>query len=135
MHRAQTGYNMLHLPKPDLMVKNDRIHLKLQTNSDSQILVSEMMVLAGEIAAKYSVEHSIPIPFRIQVSRYQIWLLTSIVFTAGKSQSHRRTKSICCSLEHYSVFKQSKSIPTTKTALWYGVRKLLTGYLSHKKIY
>jgi len=40
--RAKSGTNMIHLPKPDLFYKNGRIYLKLQSNTASNVLVSEI---------------------------------------------------------------------------------------------
>jgi exoribonuclease-2 len=70
----QGAINIL-LPELDVVVSNadarggdarSEIFLRRRDNSASKILVSEMMILAGEIAGSFGVENSLALPFRGQ---------------------------------------------------------------------
>jgi exoribonuclease R len=44
----------------------DQLTLQLLENSFSRQLVAEMMILAGEVGAKYAKANHIPVPYRFQ---------------------------------------------------------------------
>lgn len=50
----------------DVYVTDDLIEMQRGEYADAQLLVSEMMILAGETAARYAHEHGIPIVYRCQ---------------------------------------------------------------------
>ena len=67
--RVSQGAIEIHLPDTHVKVdsKNgDRLTLELMEDSFSRQLVAEMMILAGEVAAKFAQTHNIPIPYRYQ---------------------------------------------------------------------
>ncbi|MBD2175413.1 VacB/RNase II family 3'-5' exoribonuclease [Pseudanabaena sp. FACHB-1998] len=67
--RVAQGAIEIHLPDTSIKVdsKNgDRLTLDLMEDTFSRQLVAEMMILAGEVAAKFAQTHSIPIPYRYQ---------------------------------------------------------------------
>ncbi|KAH7422551.1 hypothetical protein KP509_12G013800 [Ceratopteris richardii] len=61
-----------YMPKPSVCVEGEetmdpKITIKLQdASSPSFVLVSEMMILCGEIIAKYGGEQGVPLPYRCQ---------------------------------------------------------------------
>jgi len=71
--RVDQGAIEIHLPDTSVKVdsKNgdrlgDRLTLELMEDVFSRQLVAEMMILAGEIAAKFAQTNNIPIPYRYQ---------------------------------------------------------------------
>ncbi|MCS6959863.1 MAG: ribonuclease R [Pseudanabaenaceae cyanobacterium SKYGB_i_bin29] len=64
--RLCQGAVAIHLPETSIKVKGDEVTLQLLEDSPSRQLVSEMMILAGEIAARFAIEKQIPVPFRSQ---------------------------------------------------------------------
>ncbi len=64
--RLEQGAVAIHLPETNIKVKDDEVSLELQEDSPARQLVSEMMILAGEIAAKFAIAHQLPVPFRSQ---------------------------------------------------------------------
>jgi len=68
--RRRAGAYLTNLPKAELKVLDGGLRVDVQfecqSDSKSQILVSEMMVLTGQIAALYAQAHDIPVPYRIQ---------------------------------------------------------------------
>ncbi len=67
--RVAQGAIEIHLPDTSVKVdsKNgDRLTLELMEDTFSRQLVAEMMILAGEVAARFAQTHSIPIPYRYQ---------------------------------------------------------------------
>lgn len=63
--RAQ-GAISINMPESSIKVQDDEITIEVLDNSVSRQLVAEMMILAGEVAARYGQEHQLPIPFRHQ---------------------------------------------------------------------
>ncbi|MBF2028095.1 MAG: VacB/RNase II family 3'-5' exoribonuclease [Oscillatoriales cyanobacterium C42_A2020_001] len=63
--RAQ-GAISINMPESSIKVQDDEITIEVLDNSASRQLVAEMMILAGEVAARYGQEHQLPIPFRHQ---------------------------------------------------------------------
>ncbi len=67
--RVDQGAIEIHLPDTSVKVdsKNgDRVNLELMEDTFSRQLVAEMMILAGEVAARFAQTHNIPIPYRYQ---------------------------------------------------------------------
>ncbi|HLP90607.1 MAG TPA: ribonuclease R family protein [Nostocaceae cyanobacterium] len=64
--RYAQGAISITMPEAMIKVKGDEISIDLLDDSPSRQLVAEMMILAGEVAAKYGQTHNIPLPFRGQ---------------------------------------------------------------------
>ena len=58
--------NEFNLPNTDIQLKDSKVHIFSQTESESRSLVSEMMILAGRVIAEFSVENSISMPYLSQ---------------------------------------------------------------------
>jgi exoribonuclease-2 len=54
------------MPESSIKVYDDEIVIQVLQDSRARMLVAEMMILAGEVAARYSQTHNLPIPFRNQ---------------------------------------------------------------------
>ncbi|NJR50258.1 MAG: VacB/RNase II family 3'-5' exoribonuclease [Leptolyngbyaceae cyanobacterium CSU_1_3] len=66
--RQSQGAISIHMPESSIKVnrESDEITIQLLEDSMSRQLVAEMMILAGEVAARYGRDHSLPMPFRAQ---------------------------------------------------------------------
>lgn len=68
--RAEQGAINIHMPETSIRVlqENDEesIDIKMLDDSPSRELVAEMMILAGEVAARYGQDHALAMPFRSQ---------------------------------------------------------------------
>jgi exoribonuclease-2 len=64
--RNNQGAISITMPEAMIKVKNDEISIDILDESPSRQLVAEMMILAGEVAARYAQSHNIPLPFRGQ---------------------------------------------------------------------
>jgi len=64
--RQSQGAIAIYMPESTIKVEGDEIFIKLVDDSRSRTLVAEMMILAGEIGAKYGQTHNLPIPYRSQ---------------------------------------------------------------------
>jgi len=67
--RVAQGAIEIHLPDTSVKVDSkdgDRLTLELMEDAFSRQLVAEMMILAGEVAAKFAQTNNIPIPYRYQ---------------------------------------------------------------------
>ncbi len=64
--RAKNGAIRLNLPKVDLKLKDQKVQIVPQSDSESRELVSEMMVLAGRVIAQFSIENNISMPYLSQ---------------------------------------------------------------------
>jgi exoribonuclease II len=64
--RQSQGSISIHMPESSIKVQDDEITINVLHNSRARQLVAEMMILAGETAARYAQTHSLPIPFRNQ---------------------------------------------------------------------
>ncbi len=64
--RYAQGAISINMPEAMIKVKNDDISIEVLDDSSSRQLVAEMMILAGEVAARYGRTHNIPLPFRGQ---------------------------------------------------------------------
>ncbi|MFB2772925.1 ribonuclease catalytic domain-containing protein [Pelatocladus sp. BLCC-F211] len=64
--RYAQGAISINMPEAMIKVKEDDINIYVLDDSTSRQLVAEMMILAGEVAARYGQVHQIPLPFRGQ---------------------------------------------------------------------
>jgi exoribonuclease-2 len=64
--RQSQGSIAIHMPESSIKVQDDEITINVLHNSRARQLVAEMMILAGETAARYAQSHNLPIPFRNQ---------------------------------------------------------------------
>lgn len=64
--RYAQGAISINMPEAMIKVKDDDINIDILDDSPSRQLVAEMMILAGEVAARYGQTHNIPLPFRGQ---------------------------------------------------------------------
>ncbi|MFM6011295.1 MAG: ribonuclease catalytic domain-containing protein [Dolichospermum sp.] len=64
--RYGQGAVSINMPEAMIKVKDDDINIDILDDSLSRQLVAEMMILAGEVAARYGQTHNIPLPFRGQ---------------------------------------------------------------------
>ncbi len=64
--RNNNGAIKLDLPNVDVKLKNNKVDIQIQTESESRKLVAEMMVIAGRVIAQYATEYKISMPFLTQ---------------------------------------------------------------------
>jgi exoribonuclease II len=64
--RESQGAIGIKMPESVIKVNEDEIEIEVLNDSTSRTLVAEMMILTGEVAAKYGQAHEIPLPFRYQ---------------------------------------------------------------------
>jgi exoribonuclease-2 len=64
--RYAQGAISINMPEAMIKVKDDNISISVLDDSSSRQIVAEMMILAGEVAARYGRTHNIPLPFRGQ---------------------------------------------------------------------
>ncbi|WP_293129449.1 ribonuclease catalytic domain-containing protein [Microcoleus sp. bin38.metabat.b11b12b14.051] len=64
--RETQGAISIFMPESVIKVNGDDIKIHVIDDSTARLLVAEMMILAGEVAARYGQTHSLPIPYRYQ---------------------------------------------------------------------
>ncbi len=66
--RKTQGAINIQLPESSIKVDsaNDTITIDMLTSSNSRDMVAEMMILTGEVAARYGEDNELPLPFRSQ---------------------------------------------------------------------
>jgi exoribonuclease II len=64
--RYAQGAISINMPEAMIKVKGDNISIDILEDSTSRQLVAEMMIVAGEVAARYGQKYNIPLPFRGQ---------------------------------------------------------------------
>jgi len=64
--RANNGAIKLNLPNVDVKVKDQKVFIKPQEDSNSRDLVAEMMVIAGRTIAQFAIENNISMPYLTQ---------------------------------------------------------------------
>ncbi|NET35198.1 MAG: VacB/RNase II family 3'-5' exoribonuclease [Cyanothece sp. SIO1E1] len=64
--RASQGAISIHMPESSIKVHDDEIDIQVLDDSPARQMVAEMMILAGEVAARYGQAHNLAIPFRNQ---------------------------------------------------------------------
>ncbi len=65
--RTSQGAISISMPEAVIKVKDDQIYINVLEDSMSRKLVSEMMILAGEVGGRYGQTNNIPLPFRAQM--------------------------------------------------------------------
>lgn len=65
--RNSQGAISISMPEAVIKVKDDQIYINVLEDSMSRKLVSEMMILAGEVGGRYGQTNNIPLPFRAQM--------------------------------------------------------------------
>ena len=65
-YRANNGAIKLNLPNVDVKVKNQKVFIRPQEDSNSRDLVAEMMVIAGRTIAQFAIENNISMPYLTQ---------------------------------------------------------------------
>jgi exoribonuclease II len=64
--RLAQGAISINMPESSIKVVGDQIEIEVLSDSASRNLVAEMMILAGEAAARFGQEQALPLPFRGQ---------------------------------------------------------------------
>lgn len=64
--RDSQGAINISMPEASIKVKDDEITIEVLEDSVSRRTVAEMMILGGEVAARYGQTHNLPLPFRGQ---------------------------------------------------------------------
>jgi exoribonuclease II len=64
--RSSQGSININMPESTVKVSGDKVSIDLIEDNRARRLVAEMMILAGEVAAKYGQDNSIPLPYRGQ---------------------------------------------------------------------
>jgi exoribonuclease-2 len=64
--RYAQGAVSINMPEAMIKVKGDNISIDILEDSIARQLVAEMMIVAGEVAARYGQKYNIPLPFRGQ---------------------------------------------------------------------
>ena len=67
-YRERNGAIRLNLPKADIKVKDQKVLVIPQLESESREMISEFMVLAGRVIAMFSIENNISMPYLLQDS-------------------------------------------------------------------
>ena len=67
-YRERNGAIRLNLPKTDIKLIDQKVVVSPQLESESREMISEFMVLAGRIIAKFSIENNISMPYLLQDS-------------------------------------------------------------------
>ena len=64
--RLSQGSININMPESTVKVHGDEVSIELIEDNRARKLVAEMMILAGEVAAKYGQDHNLPLPYRGQ---------------------------------------------------------------------
>jgi exoribonuclease II len=64
--RKSQGSININMPESTIKVSGDQVSINLVEDNRARQLVAEMMILAGEVAAKYGQDHQLPLPYRGQ---------------------------------------------------------------------
>lgn len=64
--RQTQGSININMPESNIKVSGDRVSIELVEDNRARQLVAEMMILAGEVAAKYGQDYQLPLPYRGQ---------------------------------------------------------------------
>ncbi|MDY7007971.1 MAG: ribonuclease R family protein [Cyanobacteriota bacterium] len=64
--RQSQGSISIYMPESVIKVEGEEVKVEVLDDSPSRQLVAEMMIMAGEIGAKYGQENNIPLPYRSQ---------------------------------------------------------------------
>jgi len=111
-HRAfrnNNGAIKLDLPNVDVKLKNNKVDIEIQTESESRQLVAEMMVIAGRVIAQYATENKISMPFLTQ----------ELGSFSEEIMQNKENLTVTQAFEAMRCFKQSKI--ATKASLHAGL--------------
>ncbi|MGB3512197.1 MAG: ribonuclease R family protein [Microcoleaceae cyanobacterium] len=64
--RQSQGSISIYMPESVIKVVGDEVTVEVIDDSPSRQLVAEMMILTGEVGAKYGQKHDLPLPYRSQ---------------------------------------------------------------------
>ncbi len=64
--RQEQGAIQINMPEADIKVVDDEVDIRPLPDSVARQLVAEMMILTGEVAARFGESENIPLPFRSQ---------------------------------------------------------------------
>jgi exoribonuclease II len=64
--RLSQGSININMPESTVKIRGDEVSIELIEDNRARKLVAEMMILAGEVAAKYGQDHNLPLPYRGQ---------------------------------------------------------------------
>ncbi|MBW4494376.1 MAG: ribonuclease R [Oscillatoria princeps RMCB-10] len=64
--RLSQGAISISMPEAVIKVRGDEVVVQVMEDSRSRQVVAEMMILAGEVGARYGQTHNLPLPFRNQ---------------------------------------------------------------------
>lgn len=64
--RMAQGAIQIGLPEQDIKVIDEIPHLRVIEDTPARQMVAEMMVLTGEVAARFASQNGIPVPYRLQ---------------------------------------------------------------------
>lgn len=64
--RSAQGAISINMPESSIKVHEDQIQIQVVNDSPARNLVAEMMILAGEAAARYGQTHNLALPYRSQ---------------------------------------------------------------------
>ena len=67
-YRERNGAIRLNLPKTDIKLRDQKVLVIPQLESESREMISEFMVLAGRVIAMFSIENNISMPYLLQDS-------------------------------------------------------------------
>ncbi|MDG2989995.1 ribonuclease R [Candidatus Synechococcus calcipolaris G9] len=64
--RHGQGAIQINIPEASIKVNGDQVQILPLNDSPARELVAEMMILTGEVAARFGTDHGVPLPFRSQ---------------------------------------------------------------------
>lgn len=64
--RKAQGAISIQMPESSIKVEGEKVDIQVLYDSPARNLVAEMMILTGEVAARYGQDHDLPLPFRHQ---------------------------------------------------------------------
>lgn len=64
--RVSQGAISIQMPESSIKVEGEQVDIQVLYDSPARNLVAEMMILTGEVAARYGQDHDLPLPFRHQ---------------------------------------------------------------------
>jgi exoribonuclease-2 len=64
--RKSQGAISIQMPEASIKVEGEQVEIQVLYDSPARNLVAEMMILTGEVAARYGQDHDLPLPFRYQ---------------------------------------------------------------------
>ncbi len=103
--RNENGAIKLDLPNVDVKLKNKKVDIQIQAESESRELVAEMMVIAGRVIAQYATDHKISMPFLTQ----------KVGNFSEEIMQNKESLTATQAFQATRCFKQSKIMPTASS--------------------